>query len=607
MGDPKELEAKQPAVRPKIPLPREPEREAKKTNPKPIEIKVISFHDDEGNKQHLQALHPSFVHQLDNFSFLPLPASPGGDFQPRKLLGHSIERLNDFELDLHLLLRLPYHRFWSTIMYDKSVNIGLRSYINNSPRFYFSETSLDERINEVANSIHKLVFKVYLRLSTTKESPKNFMSKDYFGKILMEKKIFDISLLMDICALYGNIHTATDEKLIRMVESVLESHPCFLKQLESSVNIEKEKMTKILEELGLSDTDSRSIMSSKQSHRISIINWSHLVGVVDHIVGTTVPVSFFLSLYPPASKVYREKKYDSAIVEFYDSLFPKLKEELNSRFTKDARAKKSSDIIIRQIVYARCSLINAFRSLVKYSALDILLDPSVSKDSKTTLIDDFLDMVSIAASSSCFSKDYFSKYSFDSDIFLFMEKSSITGFDSVDPSRIAYLFDVMSENISNKQQSRPRTEMAPMRDLWNKRGRGKTQDSTNQIDNDKAIKTGGDEIIDTKVCQNQLVLRDEEIKRQGSDKSVNKESGKIVSKLDSNVLSSNLNNQNKSDNSSLEMDQMVDKVMLVSMISHIKDFFPDMSDDTIQSMLAANNYNSEKVIDLILNEKIPQQ
>lgn len=169
---------------------------------------------------------------------------------------------------------------------------------------------------------------------------KNFMSKDYFGKILVEKKIFDIPLLMHICAIYGNIHTSTDEKLVKMLESVLKSHPCFEKQLESSVNIEKEKLNKMLEELGLNDQDNQVITRTKKSHSISIINWSHLVGVVDHIVGTTVPISFFLSLYPPASIVYRQNKFDLAIVEFYDALFPRLKEELNSRFVNDLRAKK---------------------------------------------------------------------------------------------------------------------------------------------------------------------------------------------------------------------------------------------------------------------------
>lgn len=68
-------------------------------------------------------------------------------------------------------MQILNYRFWSTVMYDSAVNFGLRSYINNSPRFYFTETSLDDRIHEVANSIHKLVFKLYLRLSTLNESP----------------------------------------------------------------------------------------------------------------------------------------------------------------------------------------------------------------------------------------------------------------------------------------------------------------------------------------------------------------------------------------------------------------------------------------------------
>ena len=115
-----------------------------------------------------------------------------------------------------------------------------------------------------------------------------------------------------------------------------------------------------------------------------------------------------------------------------------------------------------------------------------------------------------------------------------MEKSSITGFDSVDPSRIAYLFDVMSENISNKQQSQPRNEVVPVREHRRSRmrGRGKVQvqDSINQIDND-TIKTGNDEIIGNKIDKNQLLSEDGEIRNQANDKCINKESGKLQHKV----------------------------------------------------------------------------
>ncbi|XP_015790805.1 activating signal cointegrator 1 complex subunit 2 [Tetranychus urticae] len=530
----------EPAVRPKVPMMRGSERDNQRSSNKPVDQKTISVFDDGSNKKHLPALHQSFVHPIENFMFLQLPTLQSPDYQLRKPIDDIINRINDFEYNLHILLRLPHHRFWSTVIFDSTVNMGLRSYINNTPRFYLGPVTLDERITLVANSIHKLVFKVYCRLSTPSEDPKNCISTDYFGKVLFEKKIFDISLLMDLCAVYGNIYPETNQKLTLMVETVLNSNTYFKEHLESSIIAGKDKLNKIVNELGLNTDNDRIIVNSQQTHVISTLTWSHIVGIIEHIVGTIVPISFLISLSPTAAKSYRLQRFDTNLVEFYETLFPKLKDELTSRFAKDARAKKASETIIRFLTISRCCLINAFRNIIKYASLDNLLNNNVSMDEKTVIIDEYLDMISIASSSPCFSKDYFSKYSFDSDICLLMEKSELTGFRSVDPSRIDYLFNVIASNqgsskkSSEKENSNPSDGFAP----------------------------------------------------------------NLLAKLKYTEGPSKNGIQNKYSNT-------IDGNLLSSLVSQIKDFFPQISDDVVVNLLSSNNYDPEKVIDLISTGEIP--
>ncbi|XP_053209793.1 activating signal cointegrator 1 complex subunit 2-like [Panonychus citri] len=439
-----------PSVRPKVPKMRGPERDYRRpnNNDKLVNQRTVSVSGDRG-KKHLAALHQSFVHPIDHFRFLPLPTFQNSEFQSRLPADDIIARIIDFESNLHIILRLPYHRFWSTMIFDSNVNMGLRSYINNAPRFYMAPVNLDENLNYAANSIHKSVFKVYCRLSTCTEDPKNCMSPDYYGKMILEKKIFDIPLLMDLCAIYGNIYPATNQKLTSMVETVLNCHPDLIKNLESSVSLGKDKLTKIISELGLTGGGERVVVDSQHTTLISTLTWSHIFGIIEQIVGTVVPISFLISISPTAARSYRSARFDASLVDFYENLFPKLKDELTSRFAKDAKAKKASETIIRFLTISRCCLVKAFRNMIKFDSLDNLLDDRISLDEKTVLIDEYLDMISIATSSSCFSKDYFTKYSFDSDICLLMEKADLTGFRSVDPSRIDYLFNVIASNQGN--------------------------------------------------------------------------------------------------------------------------------------------------------------
>jgi hypothetical protein len=60
----------------------------------------------------------------------------------------------------------------------------------------------DSDIRAVLSDVHRKTFFVFLRLSTQKESPSDFMSTPTFAKIIYDNFIFDVSKMIDIASLF---------------------------------------------------------------------------------------------------------------------------------------------------------------------------------------------------------------------------------------------------------------------------------------------------------------------------------------------------------------------------------------------------------------------
>lgn len=214
------------------------------------------------------------------------------------------------------------------------------------------------------------------------------------------------------------------------------------------------------------------------------------------------------------------------------------------------------------------------------------------------LFNDFLFFSQITHS---FSKDYFSKYSLYEDVYLLMEKCAITGFDSVDFNTIDFLLEAMGESPIDRAQFLKKSD----NNSWEKQC---TNLSTLNADekssniNNESYSQNIDSKYTSKVVRAVRRQKDGELNRKNAANQSN------INK--SNYLSPKIHN-NSSNNSPESKEQefeseikMVNNVMIDSMVSHIKDFFPDLSDETVQSLIVKNNYNTEKVIDYILNEKV---
>jgi hypothetical protein len=70
-----------------------------------------------------------------------------------------------------------------------------------------TQTVPDPDISATLCDLHKATFTVFLRMSSYKESPENFISPSAYGKIIYDNFVFDIAKIMDICTLFFLVRT----------------------------------------------------------------------------------------------------------------------------------------------------------------------------------------------------------------------------------------------------------------------------------------------------------------------------------------------------------------------------------------------------------------
>lgn len=199
-----------------------------------------------------------------------------------------------------------------------------------------------------------------------------------------------------------------------------------------------------------------------------------------------------------------------------------------------------------------------------------------------------------------FSKDYFSKYSFYVDVYLLMEKSAITGFDSVDLSTIDFLLEAMGENVGDKRHYLEKNSKNFLKERQN-------NNDSPVANNDYKPSNTNEELYSNESDLKFLSDNSRSLDQQQRDGELNRRNAaNQSSKSTSNPSNKTLNINQKNIEREIDTEiKMVNNAMLDSMVSHIRDFFPDLSDETVQSLLTKNNYDTEKVIDYILTERVP--
>jgi len=161
------------------------------------------------------------IHMIERgcVTYTPPPISvlSSDSYDYQASLDEYLERLELCFLDLKWLLSLNYQNFWCQIIYDTTCRDLIDSYLKLAPRPHdiLKLKTLPDKIIQLQNDIHKSVFLVCLRMSTFKETSKDFMNADAFANIIYNYYLFDIPKIFDLCVLYKK-----NPVLVKMIENL---------------------------------------------------------------------------------------------------------------------------------------------------------------------------------------------------------------------------------------------------------------------------------------------------------------------------------------------------------------------------------------------------
>ncbi|XP_071037755.1 activating signal cointegrator 1 complex subunit 2 isoform X2 [Parasteatoda tepidariorum] len=402
------------------------------------EIEVCSKH---GIQTKVSGIHIGF---MESRYYVNFRAPPQSDLNSEKLSPDEeewLEYMVFIEEDLHWLLKLPYHRFWSQIVYDENLHRCLESYLSQAPRDYdIPNLNLREDLLSALKKVHKLVFLVYLRMSTCKESKQNHLTPSAFGEMVYDNFIFDIPKLMDLCALYGLKNSAL---LSKMMQNIFSTQPKYMDDLN-----ETSKMIltvfNLVEEKLLDISVKKSHTASENGEICELVPYHD---VLNYITDKSFTLYSFIETYPESCQIFNQNGVIVRLPIFYEQAFSILEKEM-SNMGEDLENNSAFEDIKGKITLSKTLLVKIFRSILNYAYIQNLLTAKGSEKDEKASVDllaeeGYLEVMLELISSKSFLIDYNLLYPLDEDLVFFNEIEI-----HLDPEKVNRIFCVLLNDDS---------------------------------------------------------------------------------------------------------------------------------------------------------------
>ncbi|XP_046441124.1 activating signal cointegrator 1 complex subunit 2-like [Daphnia pulex] len=285
--------------------------------------------------------------------------------------------------DLHWLLKLPHHKFWSQIIYDKPLNASLVSFLQEAPRFYSEEKDALKALPtawKLFKETQDLVFLTFVRMATHKESKDCYISPEMFGKLIYDNFIFDVPKMMDLCVLYGPTNSVL---LSKMFKNIFVNQPKYKYDLEETAKGLVQVFQLILGQLGL---ESSQAAGSIHCGPLSVEELGELVVYTLDIAAT---LWYFIDIYPEAAPLLIDATIQNQLSDFYEKSIPSLCRQI------ETLSPNMKDKMVLNLNLARKFLIQIYNALLHSGSVKLLLahshdDPSWDREQPVELWLDWL-------------------------------------------------------------------------------------------------------------------------------------------------------------------------------------------------------------------------
>lgn len=458
------------------------------------------------------------------------------------LVEEYLERSNFVANDLDWLLALPHDKFWCQVIFDESLQKCLDSYLHYVPRKFDEWVAPTPEVADMQKHLHRSVFLTFLRMSTHKESKDHFISPSAFGEILYNNFLFDIPKILDLCVLFGK---GNSPLLQKMIGNIFTQQPSYYNDLDETIPTILQVFSNILQHCGLQG-DGTNTIPQKLGERARLtpsdMPLLELKDIVLYLCDTSTTLWAFLDIFPLACQTFQKHDFCYRLASFYEMAIPEIESAIKKRRLEDSKLLGD---MWQRLSHSKKKLMEVFHTILNQICLLPILESSC--DSIQGFIEEFLQIFSSLLQEKRFLRDYDSFFPVAEDISLLQQASS-----ALDETRTAYILQAVESAWEGVDRQKIKDIKDPSRAKDSNNGVTMTAEPVSEM-------------------PSQLENSEEDEECMGAAAAV----GPAVS--------------------GVELD---------SLISQVKDLLPDLGEGFILACLEHYGYDSERVINNILEDRL---
>uniref|UniRef100_A0A674N7A2 Activating signal cointegrator 1 complex subunit 2 n=1 Tax=Takifugu rubripes TaxID=31033 RepID=A0A674N7A2_TAKRU len=510
----------------------------------PLDEQQVTEPGPSGQEHTLPALHPVRKEERCFVPYKP-PPEDGSPAQLEEFLEHA----KFITEDLDWLLTLPHDKFWCQVVFDESLQKCLDSYLHHAPRSLDLTTLPSSSVADMQRSIHRAVFLTFLRMATHKESKDNFITPAVFGEIIYDNFLFDIPKILDLCVLFGK---GNGQLLHKMIENIFTQQPSYYSDLEETVPTVLQVRSAFQTALKLNseqlDTFYSHQLKVSQIYALVLLSTSgELADLILYLCDSTTTIHAFLDIFPAACSTFHSYSFLSRLSSFYETVVPELEKAVRKRNFDD---KSLREDLWKRLSHSCRKMVEMAHLLLHHTCLQPILEGG---ENVQTCAEEVLQHFTSFLTEKRFVCDYDEQFNIADDVSLLQQAVPV-----IDETRTSYL-------------------LQGVQSAWDSAGRRKPQ---SHVGHEHVANQGGADFASAAASSSFKVAGEEEV--MGAEALV--------------CVPQRGNNGTVCSLSGAEVD---------SLLFAIKDLLPDLGDGFLLACLQEYNYNSEMVINNILEDRLP--
>ncbi|XP_057627841.1 activating signal cointegrator 1 complex subunit 2 isoform X1 [Chionomys nivalis] len=458
------------------------------------------------------------------------------------LVEEYLERATFVANDLDWLLALPHDKFWCQVVFDETLQKCLDSYLRYVPRKFDEWVAPTPEVADMQKHLHRSIFLTFLRMSTHKESKDHFISPSAFGEILYNNFLFDIPKILDLCVLFGK---GNSPLLQKMIGNIFIQQPSYYNDLDETVPTILQVFSNILQHCGLQgDGTSTTPQKLGEKGRLTPRDMPllELKDIVLYLCDTCTTLWAFLDIFPLACQTFQKHDFCYRLASFYETAIPEMESAIKKRRLEDSKLLGD---MWQRLSHSKKKLMEVFHIILNQICLLPILESS--NDNIQGFIEEFLQIFSSVLQEKRFLRDYDSFFPVAEDISLLQQASS-----ALDETRTAYILQAVESAWEGVDRQKIKDTKEP----------SQAKDPNNGVTT--AVKP-----VSERPSQLENSEEDEECKGAAA-----------------------------------ALGPTVCGVQLDSLISQVKDLLPDLGEGFILACLEHYSYDSEQVINNILEDRL---